>query len=136
MLRGQVICLSTLLCLMTNGVQAENIALPDKQSQNPWFQDAEARLAEKPIFDKQSHARNIILFVGDGMGVSTVTAARILDGQNKGLAGEENSLSFESFPFTGLSKTYNVDAQTPDSAGTMTAIITGVKTNAGLIGLD
>jgi len=81
-------------------------------------------------------AKNVILFVGDGMGVSTVTAARILDGQNKGMQGEENQLSFDKFPFAGLSKTYNVDAQTPDSAGTMTAMISGVKTDVGVIGVD
>ncbi|BCO19606.1 hypothetical protein KUC3_24630 [Alteromonas sp. KC3] len=81
-------------------------------------------------------AKNVILFVGDGMGVSTVTAARILDGQMKGLAGEENQLSFDRFPFSGLSKTYNVDAQTPDSAGTMTAMMSGIKTDVGVIGVD
>lgn len=81
-------------------------------------------------------AKNIILFVGDGMGVSTVTAARILDGQNKGMMGEENQLSFDKFPFSGLAKTYNVDAQTPDSAGTMTAMMSGVKTDAGVLGVD
>ena len=81
-------------------------------------------------------AKNVILFVGDGMGISTVTAARILEGQIKGLDGEENQLSFDEFPFSGLAKTYNVDAQTPDSAGTMTAIISGVKTDVGVIGVD
>lgn len=92
-------------------------------------------MATKPALSK-TKAKNVILFIGDGMGVSTITAARILDGQNKGLSGEENSLSFEAFPFTGLAKTYNVDAQTPDSAGTMTAIITGVKTDAGVLSVD
>ena len=81
-------------------------------------------------------AKNVILFVGDGMGISTITAARILDGQNKGMAGEENQLSFDKFPFSGLAKTYNVDAQTPDSAGTMTAMMSGIKTNAGVLGVD
>jgi len=83
-------------------------------------------------------AKNIILFVGDGMGVSTITAARILDGQQKNSVdgGEENKLSFESFPSVGLAKTYNVDSQTPDSAGTMTAMMSGVKTDVGVIGVD
>lgn len=81
-------------------------------------------------------AKNVILFVGDGMGISTVTAARILDGQNKGMMGEENQLSFDKFPFSGLAKTYNVDAQTPDSAGTMTAMMSGIKTDAGVLGVD
>ena len=38
--------------------------------------------------------KNVILFLGDGMGVSTVTAARILEGQLMGGSGEENFLSF------------------------------------------
>ncbi|GAA6171268.1 alkaline phosphatase [Colwellia sp. KU-HH00111] len=84
----------------------------------------------------KGNAKNVILFVGDGMGVSTLTAARIFDGQRKGMLGESNSLSFEKFPFSGLAKTYNVDAQTPDSAGTMTAMMSGVKTDAGVIGVD
>jgi alkaline phosphatase len=70
----------------------------------------------------------VILFIGDGMGISTITASRIYDGQQKGGHGEENSLSFEKFPYLALSKTYSVDQQTPDSAPTMTAMVTGVKT--------
>ena len=77
--------------------------------------------------------RGVILFVGDGMGVSTVTAARILDGQDKGLAGEENLLAFEHFPHLALVKTYNVDAQVSDSAGTMTALVTGHRARAGVL---
>ena len=78
---------------------------------------------------------NIIVFLGDGMGVSTVTAARILQGQMEGGSGEENYLGFERFPNVALVKTYNTDAQVPDSAGTMTAIMTGFKTRAGVIGV-
>ena len=77
--------------------------------------------------------RNVILFVGDGMGVSTVTAARILAGQLAGGSGEEHSLSFERFPEVALVKTYNTDMQVPDSAGTMTAMVTGHKTRAGVL---
>ena len=71
-------------------------------------------------------ARNVILFIGDGMGVSTVTAARIFDGQSRGETGEENVLSFERFPRTALVKTYNSNQQVPDSAGTATAMHSGV----------
>lgn len=86
----------------------------------------------KPI---TTPAKNVILFIGDGMGVSTVTAARILQGQLSGHSGEENFLAFERLPYTALAKTYNTDQQTPDSAGTMTAIMTGVKTRMGLISM-
>jgi alkaline phosphatase len=80
-----------------------------------------------------AHATNLILFIGDGMSLSTVTAARIFEGQRHGQSGEENSLSFELFPNTALSKTYETDSQTPDSAGTMTAMVTGAKTRTGLL---
>lgn len=86
--------------------------------------------------DDAGEARNVVLFIGDGMSQATVAAARILHGQRAGRPGEESVLSFEAFPATALSKTYNTDLQTPDSAGTMTAMATGVKTRAGVIGVD
>lgn len=110
--------------------------LPAHQRDSDWYRLGEAHLAQRQLAGAAPRAKNVILFVGDGMGVSTVTAARILDGQRKGLDGEENSLSFETFPFTGLVKTYNTDAQTADSAGTMSAMVTGVKTRIGVFGVD
>jgi alkaline phosphatase len=97
---------------------------------------SEARSRYAAFGTDPPRAKNVILFVGDGMGVSTVTAARILEGQLRGESGEENRLSFEHFPNVGLIKTYNTNQQTPDSAGTMTAIITGAKTRAGMISVD
>ena len=79
--------------------------------------------------------QSVVLFLGDGMGVSTVTAGRIYAGQKLGKTGEEHSLSFESFPDVALVKTYNTDMQVPDSAGTMSAIVTGIKTRAGVISI-
>ena len=84
----------------------------------------------------KAKAKNIILFVGDGMSLTTVAASRIYEGQTKGQSGEENLLSFETMPYTGFSKTFNTDSQTPDSAGTMTAMITGVKTKMGFLSID
>lgn len=49
-------------------------------------------------------AKNVILFLGDGLSIPTVTAARIYQGQLNGREGEEDELSFEGFPFTGFSK--------------------------------
>src|SRR5690606_25763681 len=57
------------------------------------------------------------------------------EGQRNGGSGEENRLAWETFPATALSKTYNTDLQTPDSAGTMSAIATGVKTRAGVLSI-
>lgn len=96
------------------------------------IQEAEVLAAlDAPVYPKK--ARNIILFVGDGMGISTITAARILGGQLQGRTGEENVLSFEELDYVALSKTYNSNAQGPDSAGTMTAMVTGYKTKQGVI---
>lgn len=82
-------------------------------------------------------AKNIIVFIGDGMGLTTITAGRIFKGQYlKHGFGEEEMLAFDEFPYTGLAKTYNVDKQVPDSAGTATAIFCGSKTDYGAIGMD
>jgi alkaline phosphatase len=75
----------------------------------------------------------VVLMIGDGMGLTTVTAARILEGQQRGEPGESNSLAFERLPYLALSKTYNTNQQVPDSAGTMTAMVTGTKSFAGAI---
>ncbi|MEQ1511090.1 MAG: alkaline phosphatase [Lysobacteraceae bacterium] len=98
-----------------------------------WFRAGAAQAAARGAMSGK--AKNVILFVGDGMSLTTVAAARIFDGQRKGGSGEENMLSWEEFPNTGLSKTYNTDTQTPDSAGTMTAMATGVKTRSAVLSI-
>lgn len=75
-------------------------------------------------------ARNIIFFIGDGMGVSTVTAGRIFS------VGVDGQLVIDQFPHTALSRTYSADSITADSAPTMTAMMTGVNTNQSVIGYD
>lgn len=94
--------------------------------------------ANQNLQPNTNRARNVILFVGDGMGITTVTAARILDGQQRKspYGGEENSLSFEKFPYLAHSKTYQANQQVPDSAPTMTSIVTGSKTNDGMLSID
>lgn len=75
-------------------------------------------------------AKNAILFVGDGMGVSTVSAARVFS------VGVDGQLTLDTLPFTALSRTWSSDYITPDSAGTMSAMITGAKTSSGIISLS
>ncbi len=108
-----------------------------KESPQWWYKQGKQRvkqLAKKNRFPRR--AKNVILFIGDGMNISTITAARILAGQKQGGSGEENQLSFEKFPQTALAKTYNTNLQTPDSAGTMSAMMTGIKTKGGVIAVD
>lgn len=128
--------MSALATALSLSTQAYAQAVPEAQANSSWFTEAQATQAQRLARQSADTAKNVILFVGDGMGVSTLTAARILAGQREGNPGEEGYLSFERFPYTSLVKTYNVDAQTPDSAGTMTAIISGIKTDVGVIGVD
>lgn len=75
-------------------------------------------------------ARNVIFFIGDGMGVSTVTATRVFS------VGVDGQLVLDQFPNTALSRTYSADSITPDSAPTMSAMMTGINTNQSVIGFD
>lgn len=104
------------------------------QTGDKWYDGAQATLAQRKAVEPVGiRAKNVILFVADGMDPTTVAVARIFDGQSRGEEGEENLLSFERFPYLAMAKTYNTDAQVPDSAGTMTAMTTGYKTRAGMI---
>lgn len=114
-----------------------SLAVPALAAQNAWFEAGSKAVREaRAQTSVPGPARNVILFLGDGMNVATVTAARILDGQQRGESGEENALAWESFPYTAFSKTYSVDSQTPESAGTMSAIVTGVKTTSAVLSVD
>ena len=112
-----------------------SLTIPNNQKENQWFRDGlrlvKDNLARKPITHT---AKNTILFLGDGMSITTVTAARILEGQQMNQSGEEHVLSWERFPWTALAKTYNVNQQVPDSAGTATAFLCGVKSDSGKTG--
>lgn len=111
---------------------AVNGDIQNNQDTNQWYKDG-VNLIQDNLQMKlnKKTAKNAIVFVGDGMGISTITAARILDGQMKGKPGEENVLSWETFPWSGQVKTYAVDQQGPDSAASATAMLNGIKTNDG-----
>ena len=107
------------------------------RERNAWFAAGRASVkSASRLIEGESPARNVILFIGDGMGISTVTAARILEGQRRSEPGEENRLAFETLPYVAFSKTYNTDAQVSDSASTITAILSGVKSKTAVIGVD
>ncbi|XP_021054162.1 intestinal-type alkaline phosphatase [Mus pahari] len=109
------------------------------EEENPAFWNqkaAEALNAAKKLQPIQTSAKNLIIFLGDGMGVPTVTATRILKGQLEGHLGPETPLAMDRFPYMALSKTYSVDRQVPDSASTATAYLCGVKTNYKTIGVS
>lgn len=136
--------LSGLLCVLIcdiGGAIAAAFKSPNSDDASFWRQQAESYLNKVLQYDGNRDggvgvAKNVIIFVGDGMGISSLSVGRIYKGQMAGRSGEEENLSFDHFPNTGFSKTYNIDRQVPDSAGTATAMFTGVKTKVGVIGVD
>ncbi|KAB5537037.1 hypothetical protein PHYPO_G00114230 [Pangasianodon hypophthalmus] len=119
--------------------QVQGKPLFPEQEKDPEFWNSWAqRTLVKALGEERNTniAKNLILFLGDGMGVPTVTAARILKGQLSGHYGEEGQLEMDKFPYVALSKTYNTNAQVADSAGTATAYLCGVKANEGTVGVS
>lgn len=136
----KLIVVSMMFGLICTGfAQTVQKSFPVKRAESPetWRTGGEAAIQRtKSLKSNKGRAKNVILFVGDGMGISTLTAARILEGQLRGESGEENLLSFERFPSMALSRTYSVNQQTSDSAPTMSAIVTGLKTDEGIISVN
>ena len=71
--------------------ESPDIQLTDKT--NPWFQSSikeleQKRLVAEKIQNQLGAAKNIILFVGDGMSLTTVTASRIFEGPSQSLSGD------------------------------------------------
>lgn len=136
-LAGMTILLSMISSFVGQTTPPNEFPVKREESPATWRRDGWNAIDKaKRLKIGKKRPKNVILFIGDGMGISTLTAARIFQGQLRGESGEENRLSFEDFPFSALSKTYQVNQQTPDSAPTMTAIVTGVKTDEGVISVD
>ncbi len=113
--------------------QTPSSAAPVRDSYFAAGRDALAqRLAVRPI---EGRARSIILFIGDGMGVSTMTAARLLGAEQAGEAGSGRPLAMDGLPHAALVRTYTHDAMVADSAATATAMVTGAKTRNGVLGI-
>ncbi|XP_023712942.1 alkaline phosphatase [Cryptotermes secundus] len=113
----------------------------EAQERDFWYEEARAALRRRLSSDGSTGsarpvARNVILFVGDGMGLATITASRILRGQREGRPGEETRLAWEHFPAVALARTYNSDAQIGESSACATALLCGVKANFETVGLD
>lgn len=103
----------------------------EEKSSEFWLDRGQKTLKEK-LNQKlnMNKAKNLIIFIGDGMGLGTVMAARSY------IEDVNFQLSFEKFPHVGLAKTYCINYQVPDSSCTATAILSGVKNNYGTIGVS
>jgi len=69
---------------------------------------------------------SVIVLLGDGMGIAQLTAAW----------HEHQSLNLEKFPHSGLVLTHSADLFVTESSAAMTAMMTGIKTNYGFLGVD
>jgi alkaline phosphatase len=78
---------------------------------------------------KRSEVRNVILLIGDGMGINQIAAARI-----KG-AGLDGKLYMERIPITGIMRTHSANNVVTDSAAAGTALACGIKTNNDMVGM-
>ncbi|VDO69187.1 unnamed protein product [Haemonchus placei] len=87
----------------------------------------EKKLQLNPHLLKVKPPKNVIVFVGDGMGISTVTSARINKNQKAGIPHLNKPLYFEKFPYSGLVMTSSLDHHVTDSAASAMALFTGRK---------
>ena len=126
-----IIALGAAACATT--YQPARTAAAPVQAQDSYYVKGHNAVAARAAERNPTKAKNVILFVGDGMGISTITAARIYTGQTKGLDGESYQLAMEKLPYSAFSKTYTHDAQVADSAPTAVAMTTGVKSYNGSI---
>jgi len=74
--------------------------------------------------------QRLIFFLGDGMGINVMTAARIYS------VGEDGDLTMDTLPENGFVRTYSQDAQVTDSAAAMTAYMSGIKVDNDVIGVE
>jgi len=75
----------------------------------------------------EPRAKNVILFIGDAGGIPTLNAASLYG------YGQPQKLFIQSMPHFALMDTSAADVWVTDSAAGMTAIVTGQKTNNGVL---
>jgi alkaline phosphatase len=91
-----------------------------ERNQNFWIDQGQTFSTQKLNQEiNMNMAKNLIIFIGDGMGITTQSATRSF------LGDDSFELSFEKFSFSGFSKTYCVNYKTGDSSCTATALLNG-----------
>ncbi|MDG2372590.1 MAG: alkaline phosphatase [Flavobacteriaceae bacterium] len=92
---------------------------------NIYSQDQES--SNSFILEKNNEVPNIILMIGDGMGLSQISAA---------MYSNKNTTALEEMQYFGLSKTHSYNQLVTDSAASGTAMACGEKTFNGVIGIN
>ncbi|KAG8265006.1 hypothetical protein J6590_104718, partial [Homalodisca vitripennis] len=85
---------------------AKDVGLEDRDF---WFEEANAALKRcLSLQSRRQSAINVVLLVGDGLGLATLTAARIFKGQRQAQPGESSHLAWEKFSAVALAKSLAV----------------------------
>lgn len=113
-----------LLAALCPGLAAQAAAVSEGVQPVPVLEAAGKARAAKPM------AKNLIIFLGDGMSLATVAATRAFS------VGIDGKLYMDQLPFTALSRTASADHITTDSAASMSQIVTGRPCNTGVISMD
>ncbi|MFN7250719.1 MAG: alkaline phosphatase [Anaerobacillus sp.] len=87
------------------------------------------RLLEKRIVPPGKKPKNVIVLIGDGLGMGQMEVARLFE------HGKEGRLFMQSLPHVALSQTYSADNFVTDSAAAGTALATAKKTNNTMLGI-
>ena len=106
---------ASILALVASGSFAQDTQPTD----DDWYSAGQATIQQMMARQPNTNrAKNVILLIADGNGVGTNYATRVFQGQENGGFGDEHVQPHEAFPYLALVKTYNLNAQTPDSAPT------------------
>ncbi|VDQ05815.1 unnamed protein product [Trichobilharzia regenti] len=103
---------------------------PDVTNPDTWKKLADEKLNKfknSHVYSTIKPPKNVILFIGDGMSLNTVTGARYLKAEKMNLQGGDVHLEWDDWPVTSLVRTFNSDRLTTDSGSAATAFLSGVK---------
>lgn len=125
-----VVALTLFLALAASafGNHPEDTAAAEQQNKLSFYKPSSGTTHYPPV--KNTQVRNVILFIGDGMGFGPVALARME------AAGPDARLYMERMPVAAFVRTHSADAVVTDSAAAATALATGCKTNNGMVSVS
>ena len=110
----------TALALLVISCKSKEVVLQYYTTPNP-YETVEVNM---PPVDGE--VRNVILMIGDGMGLEQASCAWVLN---------HGKLNLDKFPYVGLSRTWCTDKLITDSGAGGTALAAGVKTAIDHVGV-
>ncbi|KAL5963706.1 Alkaline phosphatase [Taenia solium] len=125
--------------ITTPGTTTQQPIVQNEKAPDYWYNLAKERFERDckvfPSLKNAKRAKNVILLLGDGMGMPTISAGRFYAAQEIGLNGSIKKHPFEEWPYNTMARTYDLETSVTDSASSATAYLTGTKTRTGIIGL-